>query len=92
MISLALIVRPPWARRIVRGEKREEFRSRPTRIRDRIGIIEAGTRTVIGEVTISDCLQNPNGGFAWILKDSLEYPVPIHYNYPKGAQTWVKLR
>lgn len=50
-----LIIRQPWADRIVDGSKTWELRSRRTKISERIGIIAAGTCTVIGEADLVDC-------------------------------------
>jgi len=55
-IERALIVRSPYAGKIVRGIKLWEMRSSKSSIRGRIGIIEAGSGTIIGEVDLVDCL------------------------------------
>lgn len=52
----ALIVRRPWCDLILSGLKPWEMRSALTRIRGRIGIIQAGSGCVIGEVELLDCL------------------------------------
>ena len=49
-----LIVRQPWVDKILDGSKLWEMRSRSTTVRGRIGIIEAGTGTIVGEVTLTD--------------------------------------
>lgn len=51
-INRALIVRAPYARKIVMGLKSLEMRSSKTNIRELIGIIEAGTGKIIGEVVL----------------------------------------
>ena len=56
MIKRALIVRKPYAAMIVSGQKTWEMRSRSTNIRERIGIIEAGSGLIIGEVELVNCL------------------------------------
>ncbi len=56
VIKRALIVRKPYARMIVGGVKTWEMRSRPTTIRERIGIIEAGSGLIIGAVDLVDSL------------------------------------
>lgn len=54
MIERALIVQQPWADKILSGEKLWEMRSRPTLVRERIGIIAAGTGLILGEVNLTD--------------------------------------
>lgn len=49
MISRALIIKQPWLDMILGGEKIWEMRSRPTNITGWIGLIEAGTRLVVGK-------------------------------------------
>ena len=50
----ALIVRKPWIDLILAGKKTWEMRSRPTRIRGKIGLIEAGSGLIVGECTLID--------------------------------------
>lgn len=45
----ALIVRQPWVDMILSGEKVWEMRSKPTKIRGKIGLIEQGTGLIVGE-------------------------------------------
>lgn len=52
----ALMVREPYAERIVSGIKTWEMRGRATRIRGLIGIIAGGTGTIVGVATLVDCL------------------------------------
>ena len=93
----ALIVKDPWATDIVKGYKTIENRTRPTNIKERIGIIKSGSKTVIGEVDLVDCKVDGNTNhfgrwiYAWILKNPLEYKQPKPYNHPRGAQIWVRL-
>lgn len=51
-IKRALIVRKPYADLIVTGAKPWELRSRKVNIRGRIGIIQAGSGLIIGEVDL----------------------------------------
>lgn len=94
----ALIVKDPWAKQIVQGYKDEEYRTRPTNIRERIGIIEAGTKTVIGEVDLVGCMVELDRvhnrlyeGYVWKLRNPKEYIKPKPYKHSRGAQVWVKI-
>lgn len=91
-----LIVREPWASQIVEGQKPVEYRSRPTNIRGRIGIIAGGSGTVIGEVTLTDCrlpddAEPEDYGWEWVLSNPIKYPQPRKYKHPNGAVVWVNL-
>lgn len=84
-----LIVHQPWAGQIVTGLKSIEYRSRRTHIRGRIGIVAAGTKTIIGEVDLIGC-EGPFGGlYHWVLANPIRYKISKHYHHPPGAQTWV---
>jgi hypothetical protein len=88
----ALIVKDPWATEIVKGQKTIEYRNRPTNIRERIGIIKAGSGCVIGEVDLVDCREDPPMTyFCWGLKNAKEYKKPKPYKHPRGAQVWVNI-
>lgn len=56
MFDRALIVRKPWINLILSGEKTWEMRAKKTKIRGRIGLIEAGAGLIVGEVSIVDSL------------------------------------
>lgn len=89
-----LCVRAPYAGQIVDGLKTEEYRSRPTKIRGRVGIVQSKTGTIIGEVTITGCKDISGGDgeeFAWQLADGRRYKKPIPYQHPNGAVVWVKV-
>lgn len=83
-----LIVKSPWAGQIVDGIKTEEYRSRKTHIRGTIGIIEAGTSSIIGSVCLIDC-HFRGDHYAWILQNPQRFNPPISYKHPNGAQCWV---
>jgi len=51
-MDVALIVRRPWVDLILNGKKTWEMRSRMTNIRGVVGLIEAGSGLVFGEVEI----------------------------------------
>jgi hypothetical protein len=50
-----LIVRELYAGQILFGDKTEEIRDRPTKIRERIAIIPAGSGMVAGTVHLEKC-------------------------------------
>ena len=84
-----LIVRPPFAKYIVDGIKGIEYRSRKTNITGRIGIIEAGTSTIIGDVYLHACKYNPDIYlWEWELCFPNKYKYPIHIQRKKGAIIW----
>ena len=86
----ALIVKSPYAGQIVTGLKTIEYRSRRTHIRGRIGIVAAGTGTIIGEVDLIGC-EGPDeyGLYHWLLANPVGYKIPKHYHHPSGAQIWI---
>lgn len=47
-----LIIRQPWIGLILSGEKTWEMRSKPTNVRGRIALIEAGTGLIVGEAEL----------------------------------------
>jgi len=49
----ALIVRKPWIDLILDGKKTWEMRSKPTKVRGLIGLIEQGTGLIVGECRIN---------------------------------------
>ena len=52
-VTRALVVRSPWAERILAGRKRWEIRGRPTSVRGTVAIIAAGTGTVVGVANLA---------------------------------------
>ena len=85
-----LCVKAPWAEQIVSGTKKIEYRSRLTARRGRIGIIQSGTGTVIGDVEITSA--EWGGDYAeWHLRRPRKYKHPIPYNHPFGAVVWVRV-
>ena len=56
-INKGLIIKSPWIDYILSGEKIWEIRGNATRIRGRIGLIKSGSGTLLGEVSIIDCLE-----------------------------------
>ena len=90
-----LIVRAPYAGQIVDGEKPVEFRRHHTRIRERIGIIEAGTGFVIGECDLVASIDRPDNDYdyriGWVCLRPFRYLEPKKYKHPNGAQQWVNV-
>lgn len=86
-----LCVKSPYAGRIVDGKKTEEYRSTATRIRGKIGIIESGTGTIIGEAELFDCTKIDDWEFVWHLRNAKRYKKPRPYVHPFGAVIWVKV-
>ena len=53
----ALVIGEHWCKKIFAGQKRWELRGQRTTKRERVCIAAAGSSTLVGEVTIVDCLQ-----------------------------------
>ena len=84
-----LIVRPPFAEYIVNSIKTIEYRSRKTNIRGKIGIIESGTSSIIGDVELIDCVYNPDIYlWEWHLISARTYANPIPIIRKKGTIVW----
>ena len=56
-----LIIKEAWIDLILDGRKTWEIRGRQTNKREKIGIIQSGTGTVIGTVDLVDCIALYNG-------------------------------
>ena len=58
MPNRALLIKEPWASKVVSGEKTIEIRTMQTKkIGQEIYIAQAGTKTLIGKATIVKCVQ-----------------------------------
>jgi hypothetical protein len=55
-IGRALFVLPGPLRKILAGTKTWEIRSRPTKIRGPVGLIESGSGTIVGTCTVVGCV------------------------------------
>lgn len=74
----AISIRQPFVEQILRGVKRFEFRSRPTKIFERVYLYaslkaEEGGRElprgkIVGTVEIVRCRPRPGGGYAYELR------------------------
>ena len=88
-----LFVKAPFAGYIVDEVKSIEYRTRWTHVRGRIGIIESGTGTVIGDAKLIGCWKDMkhDGTFDWVLKDARRYMKPVPFKHKKGAVVWINL-
>lgn len=87
-----LFVKPPFAGYIVDGVKLIEYRTRETYIRGRIGIIESGTGTVIGDVTLTSCrFDSVHQLYEWVLDDPRRFAKPVPFEHKRGAMVWIDL-
>jgi len=55
-VSRGLVIEQPWVSLILDGKKTWEMRTRPTRVRGWIGLIEKGSDTIIGVAYLKDSL------------------------------------
>ena len=92
----ALIIRQPWIDMILNGEKTWEMRSKPTKIRGRIGLIEQGTGLIVGECNLDDVAEsvdNFNIGYGQHLHKVDDLDLLEKWKYPwvlSGAQRYEK--
>ena len=87
-----LFVKAPFAGWIVDGVKRIDYRTRETYIRGRIGIIESGTGTVIGDAMMYECVYYSDSNlYGWLLCDARRYKTPIPFDHKQGAVVWIDL-
>lgn len=91
-LQRAISIRQPYVELILRGTKRREFRSRPTRIRERVYLYAAlrvadGARTkldlatlpkgvILGSVEIAGC-RDLGDYFGYVLKKPRRYRFPV---------------
>lgn len=91
-LQRAISIRQPFVEQILTGIKKREFRSRPTRIRERVYLYAAkklvdGARAtpelgdlpkgmIVGSVEIAACL-SVGGHFAYVLKKVRRYRSPV---------------
>ncbi len=85
-----LFVKHPFAGWIVDGVKRVEYRTKPTRIRGKVGIIQSKSGTVIGTVNITGCEWNENlEHYEWTLSDGVRFATPVPFQHKPGAVVWI---
>lgn len=90
MITRALVILPEPVEDILAGTKTEEYRSRPCNIRETVGIIKAGTKTIVATADLTGCKERYDG-YAWVLENVQALKNPVAYVHPSGAQIWVKM-
>lgn len=90
-ITRALIIDEPWLSEILAGRKIWELRTKPCRIRERIGLIRAGSGKIFGVATVVDSL--PKLSKAQMLRTTAQHRVPkshVPAAYEAGWRTpWV---
>lgn len=59
ILAAGLIIREPWCSKILNKEKTWEIRGSRTEKRGRIHIIKSGSGLIVGECTLTDCIQTP---------------------------------
>ena len=91
-LQRAISIRQPYVEQILRGTKKREFRSRPTRIRERVYVYAAlriadaaGTKldletlpkgVIVGSVEIVNCI-DLGECFGYVLKNPRRYRFPV---------------
>jgi hypothetical protein len=78
MIKRAFFLNPEWASLVLCGKKTWELRTKPCRFREQVGIIETGTKTVVGFVQIV-------ASHADLTEDKLEANFPKHLTTPERS-------
>ena len=87
-----LFVRHPFAGWIVDRVKDIEYRTRPTNVRGRIGIIQSRTGTVIGEAELTGCTYNEELDFyEWELAIPRRFKKPVPFTVKHGAVVWLNV-
>ena len=85
-----LFVRAPFAGWIVDGVKTVEYRTRPTNIRGKIGIVQSKSGTVIGVAEITGCEWNEElEHYEWKLADAARFAAPLPFPPKNGAVVWI---
>lgn len=87
----AVPIRTPYIDEILNGEKTEEYRTKNTKKRGMIALIQAGSGLVVGTAVISG-VHEEFDYYAWELTDVVKFKNPVPYKHPSGAVTWVTLR
>lgn len=89
-----LIVRQPFARRLVNGQKKIEYRSSklPRMKRNRriyiLTTVDAG-QEILGSVSFTKCIGDTNNGFEWHVESPRKFNKPRKYIPKAGAIVWI---
>ncbi len=98
-------IRQPLVELILRGEKTIEWRSQPTRVRERVYLYASLTLNtvdgfaakdalllprgaILGSVAITDCIQDPDGSFGFVLEAPLRYAQPLKFSGQPQPLFW----
>jgi hypothetical protein len=88
-----LIVKHPYIDELLDGTKPIEFRTRPTNIRGRIGLVASGERGLVqGTIELFDCTSGAEtkwGGWQWHVRNPVRFETPVKFDHPTGPVTWV---
>ena len=83
-----LIIKQPYIEEILAGTKTVEYRSRLTKIRGRIGLIQSGRKgEVLGSVELYDC-RDTGQGFEWMLRNVRRYVLAVPFQQNPGCVVW----
>jgi hypothetical protein len=89
----ALIIEKEPLDLIFARKKLLELRRRNTKTRGKIGLIQKGTKTIVGSVDVVGVISfRPfQASHTLILKNPKRFRKPISYRHKSGAVTWVKI-
>jgi hypothetical protein len=98
VVERGLVIKQPWVGMIADGKKIWEMRTRRTRLRGWIGLIEKGAGQVVGVAYLKASPLAARGRksfsgkyvFPWVMSRAIRLPKPVAYKHPHGAVTWVK--
>ena len=86
-----LIVKRPWIDQLLDGTKLAERRSRPTKVRGRIGLAASGqSGQVLGTIELYNCVQ-VEGGWDWLVRRPVRLQQPVQFQYKKGCVVWCRV-
>jgi hypothetical protein len=84
-----LIIKQPYLDEILAGTKTVEFRSRATKIRGRIGLIQSGRKgEILGTVELYDCRKGAHA-YEWLLRGARRLPLAVQFQQNPGCVVWV---
>jgi len=90
MPTSGIIILPPYAKKIIDGKKRYEYRSRDLpKYYLNVPVFLLSEKKVWGIIKFTKSLWNGTG-FSWKIEIIDEFYPPYSYKHPNGAQCWVK--